>query len=236
MDSQQIVDYIAKHLSQGHSEAVLREHMASYGWSPAAVNTAFGQYYQTVVPQLQEQPVAKRRRYRYRPKIKWTLAHSIKLGIVMLVLVTGGVVGYVWWSAHRVPVRVAARPRTYREKQSGDVVTLGGAVALYTAANGKLPTHTTVSDDGNLVLCGAACDPSTSEVSSLLTYKSPDVQFMPYTSGLNVPNKDIMYVVPAASCKNTNELGEQNVNPNAAVILYARLDADGGLTQRCVTL
>jgi len=233
MESQRIVDYIAEQLRAGHSEETLRKHLVAHGWSPEAADLAFEQYARAHMPRP-VQLAAPVRRHRVRIP-RWTKARFVKLGIAGGVLVAAAAAAFVFWP-EKIPQIEGPKALAYSQKQSIDVVLLAGAINDYTADhNGTTPTSLSLSSDGSLVLCGVVCDPSVATVSTLTAYKPENVKFMPYASGLSAPNKDIMYIVPGGACANANELGGQNTNPRAMVILYGRAE-DSGLLQRCVTL
>ncbi len=235
MDSQHIVDYISGQLRAGHSEARLREHLAGHGWQPAAVDAAFEQYYRSAMPlPVDIAPSARKHRVRLS---RWTRAHFIKLGVAGAAVVIVIVVGLQLFQ-HSQPKLPARKPQAlaYKQKQSIDILLLAGAINNFIAGHaGVPPTATSVTPDGVMVLCGTVCDPGTDSVSALAAYKPDGVRFMAYSSGLAAPDVNTMYIVPDGSCANANELGGQNVNPRAMVILYGRAD-DNGVAQRCVTL
>lgn len=233
MESQQVVDYISEQLNAGHSEAELRQHLLAHDWSAAAVDSAFERYHQATMPKPAELKTAKKR---YRVRIpRWTRARVIKLGTVFAVVVVLAV-GVHIYQAQRPVKQAAAVPITYVQRQTQDVVIVGGAVANFVAdSGGKLPVKDVVAADGNLLLCAAVCDPATPEVSRLQVYRPADVSIMAYSSGLEVPDKGTMYIVPGGSCHGNAELGEQSARANSAVILYGRWE-NNALSQRCVQL
>ncbi|HSX16381.1 MAG TPA: hypothetical protein VLF40_06325 [Candidatus Saccharimonadales bacterium] len=233
MESRQaIVDYIAQHLGAGHSEARLREHLATHGWEKTAINQAFDEYHKQHLPKASAMKTA-RRKYRV-PIPRWTWVRWVKLGVTFAVL------GGLLFVAHLVlpdkPAEaVPPPPLTFAQRQTQDIILVGGAVALFVRAEGSIPTSTSVAPDGNLVLCGKICDPATEEVSSLQTFKPEGVKFMAYSSGLIVPNKDTMFLVPGATCDGTTAIGNPSAAPRAMVILYGQVNNDE-LDQRCVKL
>ena len=236
MDGQQkLVDYISEQLRAGFSEASLRQHLEAHGWAKPAIDSAFDRYNQRTMPK--PAPIAGVKR-KHRVRIpKWTRARFMKLGVAFAVLLIAGAATYLVMFAEKPPQRtVEAQPLTYAQKQSLDVVTVGGTMATHVAGtDGDVPTFTSIASDGHLLLCGTTCDPTVSEVGTLVVYKPSGVKFVPYTSGLTVPNKETMYLVPGGTCQGRDALGGQNVNPKAFVLLYAR-NEDSGLIQRCVTL
>jgi len=232
---QAIVAYISEQLAAGYSEAGLRQHLMAHGWSDTAISDAFDQYHQSVMPK--PTPIAAVSR-RYRPRIpKWTRARFLKLGVgfaALLLLASGA---FLFWPHHQ-PQQAAARVSlAYKQKQSRDIVLLAGVISRFVEENNDMvPTRIATTDTGSLILCDAVCSSQTPDFSQLTSYKADNVHFIPYASGLTAPDKDTMYIVSGGTCASATELGEQNVNPRAMVILYARLEDSGKLAQRCVTL
>jgi hypothetical protein len=233
MDSKAVIDYIREQINAGHSEAAVRQHLAAHGWPTASIHRAFEQYHRVTMPK----PAALKRVKRRRPPIpRWTRRRVITL-VVGLAVVAGVSVGvYTHWP-HQKAKLSAAPPQAYSQRQSSDVVTLGGAVANYSKEHGKLPSYLSVTPDGTMILCGGdGCNSATDSVGALMTYNVADVHFAPYSPGLVTPDAGTLYMVPGALCKDNNTLGNATDKPLAMVILYLRDNNDGSVTSRCVKL
>jgi hypothetical protein len=159
---------------------------------------------------------------------------NLAIIIVLLLLLAGA--GYYFFM-HKKPAAapVTSSPNlSYSQQQSVDVNTVGGAIGQYTQANGVTPTH--LSANGNvLVMCNAACDPTTSQISQLAVYQAKNVQIKSYTPGQLVASVNDMYLVQGATCKSRAGIGDQSSNPKSMVILYAT-ESSSGLSQHCVKL
>lgn len=234
MESQQIVDYIADNLTAGHSEAGIRTQLQASGWSPAAIDGAFSHYRQ--LQNMVLQPAAKHTRRRIRwPKFR-IAPRVLKAGAGLTVLAVLAVGARALWPHPPAPTVAHAAPLSYQQKQSNDVNIIAGAVGQYVAASGGvIPTSISTAADGNLVLCGVTCDPTTSNISPLSVYHAAGVRFVAYDATLTAPDKQTMYLVLGGSCISVHELGPQSTNPHAVVLLYARATGTE-LSQRCVTL
>ena len=89
-----MVTYIHQHLQQGYREADIRSHLAANGWSVAAIDQAFRDYYAAVGPSLSSPTVqtAQRTPKRHTPKkrrlLKWALVTTgiLALGIIGLII------------------------------------------------------------------------------------------------------------------------------------------------------
>ena len=227
MSSQQIVDYIAKQIKNGHSEKSLRKHMRAHGWSAAAVSDAFTRYHSA---QKYSRPVVRHlnRRQKLREGVKATLV------LALLAVVAGVVMHFVHRPeapvVHATPIEL-----TNSQKQMNDIITIGGAIGQYAAANGVLPTHLVVGDsETSLVMCDAVCNPTTSQISSLYSYKATNVQLKDYVAGLTVPNEQTAYLVTNGTCKD-KVLGPASASPRAMVILYAATSGNT-ISQHCLKL
>jgi hypothetical protein len=231
MESQQIVDYIATNIKNGYTETNLRKHLKNNGWERVAINDAFKRYH--AARRLNPTTRAKRRPSR-QDRLKnraMTFAAA-----VMIVAVAFGVIHF-WPKAAEPQTAKAAPALSYSQKQVLDVNTIGGAIGQYTAANGGvLPSRLTIGSSTNaLVMCNTICDPTTSQISSLLIYKPEDVKLMSYVADLAAPDEQALYLVKGATCKNPTTLGGPSSTPRSMVILYAAASGSA-LTQRCITL
>jgi hypothetical protein len=235
MESQQIVDYISRHLSAGHTEANLREHLMSSGWSQTATDDAFSRYHQSGLAALQLAPAARRSR-RYL-RLKWSKIRHLKAIVAGVLAVALLAVGAHIIASYQASHKVIPPPPplTFGQKQSIDANNLGGAVGQYVLINGAPPTSVSVGSDGNLVLCGTICDPVTSEVVPLAVYQANEVKYEQYAAGLAVPNSQTMYLVAGANCTGPRRSLNASTNPKAMAIEYAQPNKSQ-LTQRCVTL
>jgi len=234
MESQQIVDYIADNLAVGHAEADIRAQLQASGWSQASVDGAFSHYRQ--LHNVVLQPAAKHTRRRIRwPKLR-IAPRVLQAGAGLAVLAVLALGAYVLWPHKPAPAVVHAAPLSYQQKQSNDVNIIAGAMGQYVAGSGGVvPTSISAAADGNLVLCGVTCDPTTSNISPLSVYRASGIEFVAYDAALTAPDKYTMYLVLGGSCISVHELGPQSTNPHAVVILYGR-DTGTDLVQRCVTL
>lgn len=233
MDSQAVIDYIREQINAGHSEAAVRKHLAAHSWPAASIHRAFEQYHRATMPKPSKLQRVKRRR---PPIPRWTRGRTIKTIMVLAVVaaVAGGV--YTHWP-HKVVKPKPSAPLSYSQRQSSDVVTLGGAVANYSKEHNGLPSYLSVTSDGTMILCGGdGCNSDTDAVGALTTYNVTDVHFAPYSPGLVTPDASTLYMVPGALCKDNSTLGSATDKPLAMVILYLRDNSDGSVTSRCVKL
>jgi hypothetical protein len=69
----------------------------------------------------------------------------------------------------------------------------------------------------------------------LQVYHPSNIKVMAYQSGFTTTDKTTMYLIPGAKCADTHNLGAQNANPRAMVIMYAQ-ENGLGVTPHCVTL
>jgi hypothetical protein len=240
MESQQIVDYIRQQLAAGHTEDRLRQHLLLNGWSAPQVENAFKQYDRAVAAPAPTGKKAKKRTPKQRQKrlraTRWWRKPAVKAVVVLAVV---GVVGLVARTQFRERIAPPTKPvqvhYTYQQMQAIDVNTVGSAISQYSVANAAIPTSISIAPDGNLVLCGEVCNPLTSEVNALTSYKPSSVSFQTYAPGIAVMDKDQMYIVPGATCKNKGKTVDSSAAPKAMVILYGQTAA-AGLNQRCVIL
>jgi hypothetical protein len=239
MESQQIVDYIRQQLAAGYTEANLRDHLVKHGWSQAAVNNAFTTYRASTTSVSKTAKAKKSHKRMHIKRIKatsWTRARFIKLGVGFAVLaVVGAGVHFVIAMKNEAAGPPPKVVLTYPQKQSNDVSLIGGAVAQFAATYGDLPAQVLPASDGGLAFCGTACTVSELTLGSPQVYQPTAVKLMNYAVNLAAPDKDTMYLVPAAKCASTNAIGEASASPRSIVILYARMDGPV-LKQRCVTL
>ncbi len=232
MEVQQLVDYITEQMRVGHSEATLREHVQSHGWSATMVDAAFVKYHRINAAELKAVRAARRKARRR----KWTMFRRLKLGAAALVVIAVLGVGVNTFVIKHTPkVQAAAKPLTYAQKQASDVNTVAGAVAQYTVAAGALPTIVAANQNDGITICGVDCSAVTPSVVTLSVYKPDGVLIAPYSAGLKVPDQHTMYIVPQAKCADKATLGNVNTNPRSAIILYAQVDGVT-LSQHCVTL
>jgi len=230
MEVQQLVDYIAEQMRVGYSEATLREHVQSHGWSTKMVDAAFIKYHRINAAELKSARAARRKSRR-----KWTIFKRAKFGAAGLALVAAVVVGVNTFIIKHAPVvQAATKPLTYAQKQANDVNTVAGAVAQYTLAAGVLPTLVAANQSGGITICGSNCSAAPAVV-TLSVYKPAGVLIAPYSAALKIPDQYSMYIVPQAKCADKATLGGPNTNPRSAVILYAQEDG-ASLLQHCVTL
>lgn len=241
MESQQIVDYIRDQLAAGFDEKTLRNHLVTHGWSVAATDDAFRRYHATsatapVTPQVMA--ARKKRRGIDLPFLYWSFKDWVRAVAVVAVVAGAGVGAHAYLQQRHVQkAAVRVLPKySFRQRQSIDVNSIGGAVSLFAQANDALPTGLSTASDGNLVLCGTSCDPRNYEVTSLLVYKPANVKLAAYIPGLSVSDPQTMYLVPGAKCTNEGTLGDASTAPRAMVILYAQDDSGAPVKQRCVTL
>lgn len=243
MDNPQLVDYIRSQMAAGHTEATVREHLIKHGWSSDKVDSAFAHYNRShVISEPARSVAADAVRPPRRGGRDAIRRHRTKLGKVLLLLVVVALaVGSFLLFKHEKakPTIPVVHEPTLQQKQSLDVVTIGGAVGQYVATNSKtLPTHVSPAPDGSdsVVLCGAVCDPSTWQVSSLSAYKPTGVRMVPYTLGLTVSDPNTLLLVSGARCNEQGtELSTKDVKALSMSILYASEDG-GSLKQRCVIL
>jgi hypothetical protein len=234
MESQQIVDYIRQQIAAGYTEATLRQHLMVHGWSASAVADAFAKYRKSVTPKK----LLKAKKLRRGGKLaKKTNRNRIKLAVTGAAAVALVVAGTHLWIGRKDlrPVNTVAKPLTYAQKQSFDVNTIGGAVSQFSADNGGLPDSVAVSADGSLLLCGVDCNTTAAAIAPLQVYQASSVKVIPYQSGFTTTDKQTMYLMPGAKCADTHNLGGENANPRAIVILYAQ-ENGLGVTPKCVTL
>lgn len=240
MESQQVVDYISSQLKAGHSEATLRAHLVQHGWSESSVEDAFKRYRTT----QKSAPTQEKRRDATIPRrgSREGLHRKSKLkavvGLVVVVVLATGIFT-IFHRQTTKPTIPAVHTPTLSQRQSLDVVTLGGAVGQYVATNNKtLPAHVSSAPDGtnSVVLCGAICDPATWQVSSLSAYKPAGVKMVAYSAGLTAPDVNTLYLVSGARCNaQGTELSTQNVKALSMSIVYATQE-NGSLQQHCVIL
>jgi hypothetical protein len=250
MESQQIVDYIAGQLKAGHSEAALRSHMVEHGWSESAVQDAFRRFKASREKQDTSRPATAPHKEEKRQDTVTTPRRGGREGlrrrskaravVVALFVIALAVAGYVIFHHETTkPTIPVVHAPTLQQRQSLDVVTLGGAVGQYVATNNKtLPMHVSPAPDGSnsVVLCGTICDPSTWQVSSLSAYKPTGVKMVSYDPSIEVPDVTTMYLVVGARCNQQgNELSTKDVKALSMSILYASQDS-GTLRQHCVIL
>jgi hypothetical protein len=155
MDSKAVIDYIREQINAGHSEAAVRRHLAAHGWPAVSIHRAFEQYHRATMPK----PAALKRVKRRRPPIpRWTRGRVIKLAVGLAVVAGVSVGVYTHWPHQKAKVP-AAPPQSYSQRQSSDVVTLGGAVANYTNEHKKLPSYLSVTPDASTLYMvpGALC-------------------------------------------------------------------------------
>ena len=230
--SQQINEYIRQHFNQGFSEADIRAHLLSNGWSQEAVTQAFNQYHggATVLPPIPTQPPANS----YAPPTphhKKSKAKVVVVGIMILLLTLP------------ILLDILATPALQRNaantSQKNDVAMVDSAVSNYVSAhNGALPSATAADPTaGALDICGADCTGS-DKVTVTLSYFSNTpsaVQFHSYSSNLTVPDNKTLYIVDNATCKSDNSgIGSQATSGNvSAAFLYA-YSSSSGLTQQCL--
>jgi hypothetical protein len=225
MDSKAVIDYIREQIRAGHSETAVRQHLAAQTWPAVSIHRAT----------MPKPAPLKRAKHRRAPIPRWTWGTVIKLGASLAVVAALGVGVYTHWP-HQQAKAKSPQPASYAQRQSSDVVTLGGAVANYTNVHAKLPSYLSVTPDGTMILCGDGCNSDTDAVGALMTYNASDVHFAPYSPGLVVPDASTLYMVPGALCKDNNTLGGTTDKPLAIVILYLRDNNDGSVTSRCVKL
>lgn len=158
---------------------------------------------------------------------------------MVIVLVLAGAAFAIFHHQTTQPTVPVVHTPTLAQRQSLDVVTLGGAIGQYVATNNKtLPAHVSPAPDGtnSVVLCGTTCDPATWQVSSLSAYKPAGVKMVPYSAGLTAPDVNTLYLVSGARCNaQRTALSTQDVKPLSMAIMYATQDA-GTLDQHCVIL
>jgi len=236
MESQQVVDYINEQLRAGHTEANVRAHMQSNGWSPEQVDTAFQQRQRAEAPQEKRATPTRKLQSRLNLR-KSTRPRWIKLGIgltaaAIAIVVTHGIL------VSRKPAVVQAaapRPLTIAQKQLNDVLAVAGSMSQYVAANDGVQPNRTVLAAGGLQLCAAVCDPTASQVGPLSVYKPSGIHFAAYAPGLAAPDIQTMYLVPGAECKGKPAAVVQSADARSVVLLYA-VTAKASLAQHCVQL
>jgi len=197
----------------------------------AAINDAFARYHKSM---NYTRPVPKKRRPRKVQKLQEIVLTVV--GLAVLTAIAAGIVHLTnkpkLEAASNKPVQL-----NFSQKQQRDVNTIGGAIGQYTAANGGvLPTHLSIGvSEDSLVMCNAVCDPTTSQISALSTYKAENVKLMTYVADLAAPDEKTIYLVPGATCKDKTTLGPPSANVRSMVLLYAGVSGNT-ISQRCVKL
>ena len=243
MNSQQIVDYIKTQTTAGHSEATLRKHLQAHGWSSSDIDRAFQAYQAQSKPRESKsqrstsRPSKLVRRGQRPAKRGRKLRFLFRLAVIAAALILGYVAYQLFWpGAQEAPPKPVVHALTPHERQTLDVNTVAGAIAQYTAANGGvLPTRLSAGSDTSLIMCNNVCNPTTSQVASLTTYKAANVKIMIYTPSLAVPDANTIYLVARAKCASNGSIGSTNPNPRSMVLLYVR-STDTTPERRCLVL
>jgi hypothetical protein len=239
--TQQITDYIRQHISQGLSEADVRTHLLSNGWSQEAVTQAFNQYHSGAAvppPMPAHQPANS-----YAPTPQHKKSKAKVAGIIGLVVVVGIIILIAHLLTSPKTLDKLATPTLQRNaantSQKNDVAMVDSAVSNYVSShNGVLPT-TTVTDStaGTLGICGADCTGSDKVTVTLSYFKNTPtaVQFHSYATNLTVPDSNTLYIVDNAACKSDNSgIGTQTSSGNvSAAFLYA-YSSGSGIVQQCL--
>jgi preprotein translocase subunit Sss1 len=232
MENKQTVDYIQQHLAGGHSEDSIRKHFLAYGWSESKVDDAFASHRTSLVAA----PVAKASRPKRIPQWRrWSKARWIKtIGISVIGVIALGLLVHILMASDNATPPRALVKLNLQARQSNDINTIGGAISQYVSTNGVLPTRTSTTPEGSLVLCNTMCDPATSAISRLMNYKAVNVQYVPYRHDIIVPDDQTIYLVPGAKCKKNSGIGDPASSDRAIAIVYA-LSVGSTLSQRCVS-
>ena len=237
-NGQYMVTYIHQHLQQGYREADIRSHLAANGWSVAAIDQAFRDYYAAVGPSLSSPTVqtAQRTPKRHTPKkrrlLKWAL---VTTGILAL-----GIIGLIIYLANSPKTlnkmaQPALEQHAENTARANEVSMIMATMNQYVSDNnGVLPQKTGGDNATTLSLCGEVCD-ETKVTLSLSFYKPQAVLFRPYSSNLAIPSANTIYIVPGAMCNgNQDGLGRQtSESPTAVALLYGAA-AGSGVKQKCI--
>jgi len=246
MQPNQTTDYIHQQLSQGYSEAAIRQALVQSGWQPAQVDQAFAQYYAlggTPAMQPGAQPAGQARAASKSNK-PFILALAVFACLLILVVVIAVVVA----ATHKKsPDQSTASPVTagsnsYLQRQAdltsekNDASALAAAIDEFIANNnGSVPQSIVPGSAANTWdVCAAACTTGYKSTATLNYFKNAPqaVQIKPFKSGLKAPDENTVYVVPAAKCQNdTTAVAADSTREFA--LLFASAEPSG-LNQLCV--
>lgn len=246
--SQQIIDYIKQHLSQGFSEGGIRNHLLANGWTQQAVDQAFEQYYrglspspstpppQPVAPQFQQPNLSLNKRK--RPLLEWVIGAVVVVVLLLLTL-------FIHFANSPSTVNKLAAPALQSNadntSRKNDVAMLTSALASYIDSHqGTFPQSTaTDATPKTLDICGPNCS-SPNKVTVQLGYyaNTPSaVSFHSYSSNLEVPDLQTVYIVPNANCKSDNSgIGVSTIGQKylSIVVLYA-IQSETTTKQQCLS-
>jgi hypothetical protein len=237
--SQQIITYIQQHVSQGISEADVRNHLLSSGWPQSAVDQAFIDYHAAQPTQAQpsvsmgSQTVSKR----HKPPIVKIIGGGILLVIIIIVLI----VALKPSSTKKVVVNLAKPAEQIQAQdtsQKNDVAMIASGIAQYISNNtGALPTATATDPTANtLDICGTSCTGTSKETVTLNYFKNTPaaVSFHAYSSTLTAPDTATAYIVNNATCNSSNTaIGTTTTSPDVAILYEQKTGS--GTQQQCLS-
>jgi hypothetical protein len=221
--SQQIITYIQQHVSQGISEADVRNHLLSSGWPQSAVDQAFIDYH--AAQPTQAQPIVK------------IIGGGILLVIIIIVLI----VALKPSSTKKVVVNLAKPAEQIQAQdtsQKNDVAMIASGIAQYISNNtGALPTATATDPTANtLDICGTSCTGTSKETVTLNYFKNTPaaVSFHAYSSTLTAPDTATAYIVNNATCNSSNTaIGTTTTSPDVAILYEQKTGS--GTQQQCLS-
>jgi hypothetical protein len=232
-----LAQYIQQRRNMGASDAQIRQELLASGWQPEALDQVFAQLSGASFSSALE-PVATQP-FTTEPTAGSGLQFHKKLLAVLAVVLVLFVGAVLFWPKASQKVVNKTGQATLQKNQSvvaqkNDILQLAAKITDYQSNNnGSLPATVKVVDTHSLRLCDAQCSVA-STATVTLDFDVSGVELHAYSSNLKVPNGQAIYIVPSATCNQTNTAATEVSSTRAFAVLY--LAASSGSTQQqCVS-